>query len=199
MTGSLFVLIFANLAAQFGINLWNRKIFDALEQRDSDTVLYMSFVFFPLAAASVSIGVTNVWVRMTTQRRWRAWVSDAVISRWLKNGRYYQLNLVSGDHQNPGGRLTDDLRVATDAPVDFAVGVVQASLSALTFIAVLWTIGGALTVQRRRDGHHHPRFFGFRGGGLRRARERRDDRHRQDNSFPSRKRKIRPKRPTAIN
>ena len=83
---------------------------------------------------------------MTTQRRWRAWVSDSVISRWLTNGRYYQLNLVGGDHQNPEGRLTDDLRVSTDAPVDFAVGVIQASLSALTFIAVLWTIGGALTV-----------------------------------------------------
>ena len=109
-------------------------------------MLFLSGVFFPLAAASVAIGVTNVWARMTTQRRWRAWVSDSVISRWLKNGRYYQLNLVSGDHQNPGGRLTDDLRVSTDAPVDFAVGVIQASLSALTFIAVLWTIGGALTV-----------------------------------------------------
>ena len=139
-------MIFANLAAQFGINLWNRAIFDALEQRDSTTVLYLSGVFFPLAAASVLFGVTNVWVRMSTQRRWRAWVSDSVISRWLKNGRYYQLNLVSGDHQNPGGRLTDDLRVSTDAPVDFAVGVVQAGLSAITFIAVLWTIGGALTV-----------------------------------------------------
>ena len=159
MTGSLFVLIFANLAAQFGINLWNRKIFDALEQRNSTTVLYLSFVFFPLAAASVTIGVTNVWARMTTQRRWRAWVSDAVISRWLTNGRYYQLNLVSGDHQNPGGRLTDDLRVSTDAPVDFAVGVIQASLSALTFIAVLWTIGGALTVSVGGVGASRSRAF----------------------------------------
>ena len=35
LLAALFVLIFANLAAQFGINLWNRKIFDALEQRDS--------------------------------------------------------------------------------------------------------------------------------------------------------------------
>ena len=146
LLAGLAVLIFANLAAQFGINLWNRKIFDALEKRDRAEVLLMSVVFFPLAAASVAFGVTNVWVRMTTQRRWRAWVSDSVISRWLKHGRYYQLNLISGDHQNPGGRLTDDLRVSTDAPVDFAVGVVQAALSALTFIAVLWTIGGALTI-----------------------------------------------------
>jgi vitamin B12/bleomycin/antimicrobial peptide transport system ATP-binding/permease protein len=147
LVGSLVVLILANLAAQFGINLWNRAIFDALEKRDSATVLILSGVFFPLAAASVAFGVMNVWARMTTQRRWRAWVSDSVISRWLKNGRYYQLNLISGDHQNPGGRLTDDLRVSTDAPVDFAVGVAQAGLSAVTFIAVLWAIGGALSVE----------------------------------------------------
>lgn len=142
----LVVLIVANLAAQLGINFWNRAIFDALEKRDGAKVLYLSAVFFPLAAVSVMFGMTNVWARMATQRRWRAWVSDSVIGRWLKNGRYYQLNLVSGDHQNPEGRLTDDLRVATDAPVDFAVGVLQAGLSAFTFIAVLWTIGGALTI-----------------------------------------------------
>jgi putative ATP-binding cassette transporter len=143
---SLIVLILVNLAAMYGINLWNRAIFDALEKREADKVFYLSAIFLPLAAASVLFGVTNVWTRMTTQRRWRAWVSDAVISRWLKNGRYYQLNLVSGDHQNPEGRLTEDLRVSTDAPIDFAVGVLQAALSAITFIAVLWTIGGALTV-----------------------------------------------------
>ncbi len=146
LTFGLLALILANLSAMYGINLWNRAIFDALEKRDSGTVLYLSAVFFPLAAASVLFGVTNVWVRLTTQRRWRAWVSDAVISRWLKNGRYYQLNLVSGDHQNPEGRLTEDLRISTDAPVDFAVGVLSAFLSAVTFIAVLWTIGGALSI-----------------------------------------------------
>jgi putative ATP-binding cassette transporter len=83
---------------------------------------------------------------MGIQRRWRAWVTNSVVSRWLKNGRYYQLNLVGGDHQNPEYRIAEDLRVATDAPVDFAAGVTQAFLSATTFIVVLWTIGGALTV-----------------------------------------------------
>ncbi|MBV8792623.1 MAG: ABC transporter ATP-binding protein/permease, partial [Pseudolabrys sp.] len=48
--------------------------------------------------------------------------------------------------KNPEYRIAEDLRVATDAPVDFAVGVTQAGLSALTFIAVLWTIAGALTI-----------------------------------------------------
>jgi ABC-type uncharacterized transport system fused permease/ATPase subunit len=61
---------------------------------------------------------------------WRAWLTSSVVSRWLTNGRYYQLNLVSGDHQNPEYRIAEDLRVATDAPVDFAAGVTSAFLSA---------------------------------------------------------------------
>ena len=145
LTIGLLVLVLLTVAAQYGVNVWNRAIFDGLEKRDAATVFTLALIFFPLAAASVGLGVLNVYCRMTTQRRWRAWLSDHILDAWLKNGRYYQLNLVSGDHQNPEGRLTEDLRVSTDAPIDFAVGVTTASLSAITFIAVLWTIGGALT------------------------------------------------------
>jgi putative ATP-binding cassette transporter len=37
-------------------------------------------------------------------------------------------------------------RIATDSSVDFIAGVTSAFLFAATFIVVLWTIGGALTV-----------------------------------------------------
>ena len=146
LTGGLLLLIFLQLSFQYGINLWNRAIFDAIERRDAAVVLHLTAVFFPLAIGSVLLGVIQVYTRMGIQRRWRAWLTSSVISRWLKNGRYYQLNLVSGDHQNPEYRIAEDLRVATDAPVDFATGVTSAFLSATTFIIVLWTIGGALTL-----------------------------------------------------
>src|SRR6267142_734926 len=141
----LAVLIVTNVGFQYGINVWNRAIFDAIEKRDSGTVFYLTAVFFPLAIGSVVLGVAQVSARMGIQRRWRAWLTNSVVSRWLSNGRYYQLNLVSGDHQNPEYRIAEDLRVATDSPVDFAAGVTSAFLSATTFIVVLWTIGGALT------------------------------------------------------
>src|SRR5205814_1473025 len=129
-----------------GINLWNRAIFDAIEKRDSSTVFYLTAVFFPLAIGSVALTVAQVFARMAIQRRWRAWVTNSVVSRWLTNGRYYQLNLVGGDHQNPEYRIAEDLRIATDSPVDFVAGVTAALLSAATFIVVLWTIGGALSL-----------------------------------------------------
>src|SRR5205085_4891133 len=95
---------------------------------------------------SVLLGVAQVFARMAIQRRWRAWLTGSVMTRWLANGRYYQLNLVGGDHTNPEYRIAEDLRIATDSPVDFIAGVTSAFLSAATFIVVLWTIGGALTV-----------------------------------------------------
>jgi vitamin B12/bleomycin/antimicrobial peptide transport system ATP-binding/permease protein len=142
----LVILIVVNLGFQYGINVWNRAIFDAIENRESSTVIYLTSVFFPLAIGSVLLGVAQVFARMGIQRRWRAWLTNSVVSRWLTNGRYYQLNLVSGDHENPEYRIAEDLRIATDAPVDFMAGVTSAFLSASTFIIVLWTIGGALTV-----------------------------------------------------
>jgi putative ATP-binding cassette transporter len=142
----LIAVIAGYVAAQYGINIWNRSIFDGLQQHDRARVLMLSALFFPLAAATLLCSMANVIVRMGAQRRWRAWLSDAIISRWLKNGHSYQLNLVSGDHDNPESRLTEDLRISTEAPIDFTVGVLQAGLSALTFIVVLWTIGGSLTL-----------------------------------------------------
>src|ERR1700687_2467627 len=136
----LVILIVTNVGFQYGINVWNRAIFDAIEKKDSATVFYLSAVFFPLAIGSVLLGVAQVFSRMGIQRRWRAWLTNSVVSRWLANGRYYQLNLVSGDHQNPEYRIAEDLRVATDSSVDFGAGGGSALLSASPSIVVLWRI-----------------------------------------------------------
>ncbi len=139
-------LIVGTVAFQYGVNVWNRAIFDAIEKRDASSVYHLTLMFIPLAIGTIVFGVAQVFARMGIQRRWRTWLTTSVISRWLANGRYYQLNLVGGDHKNPEYRIAEDLRIATDSPVDFIAGVTSAFLSASTFIVVLWKIGGALTI-----------------------------------------------------
>lgn len=146
LTIGLLILICVNVGFQYGINVWNRAIFDAIEQRNARNIYFLSAVFVPLVLGSGSLVVAQVYLRMTIQRRWRSWLTTSVIARWLANGRYYQLNLVAGDHTNPEARISEDLRIATESPVDFIAGVLNAFLSASTFIVVLWTIGGALTL-----------------------------------------------------
>ncbi len=145
-TLGLLAMIGVNVGFQYGINIWNRGIFDAIEKRDASTVYFLASIFPALVLGSVVIVTSQVYVRMRIQRRWRSWLTKGLVGRWIANGRYYQLNLIDGDHQNPEARLSEDMRIATEAPVDFVSGVIAAFVSASTFIVVLWTIGGDLTL-----------------------------------------------------
>jgi putative ATP-binding cassette transporter len=145
LPGAILLTVLLSLAAAYGMNVWNRYIFDALERRDGATVLLLAIVYVPLLIGSVCLIVTQVYARMTTQWRWRAWLNDHLLDRWLTHGRYYHLNLVAGDHKNPEYRIADDIRVATELPIEFMIGLTTAVLSAITFIAVLWVVGGSLS------------------------------------------------------
>jgi putative ATP-binding cassette transporter len=139
-------LAFVSLGIQYRLNVWYRAMFDALEHRDAGAVLRQTMIFVPLTIGNVTLAAVAVRTRMTLQRRWRAWLNAHALDRWLSGGRYYQLNFVAGDHDNPEARITEDLRVAVEAPVDFASGILSATLTAITFVGVLWYIGGSLTI-----------------------------------------------------
>jgi putative ATP-binding cassette transporter len=72
LSGTILLAVLLNLATCYGMNIWNRKIFDALERRDDSTVLFWSLAYLPLLVASVCLVVAQVYAQMTIQRRWRA-------------------------------------------------------------------------------------------------------------------------------
>jgi putative ATP-binding cassette transporter len=86
LPGTILLTILLSLAASYGMNLWNRAIFDALERRDAATVLFWSIVYFPLLVVSVCLVVLQLNARMTMQRRWRAWLNNHLLDRWLTTG-----------------------------------------------------------------------------------------------------------------
>lgn len=140
------IVALVNVGVQYQITVWYRTMFDALDKKDASGLLLQSMLFLPLTVANVGLAVAALHARMTMQRKWRAWLNGHVLDRWLAGGRYYQLNLIAGDHKNPEYRISDDLRLACEAPVDFGVGILNALLSIITFVGVLWFIGGSLTI-----------------------------------------------------
>jgi putative ATP-binding cassette transporter len=158
-SSALLLIICCVVGAAYAMNSWHRALFDSLQNRDTAAVASLAVIYFVILGFSVALSVCQVYFRMALQRRWRAYVANKLIDRWLANGRYYQLNLVRGDHANPEYRIADDVRIATEAPVDFASGVTHAFLSAATFIVVLWTIGGALPVNIGGWGIEIPGFL----------------------------------------
>lgn len=159
LTGGLLGTIVCVVGASYAMNTWNRAIFDSLQNRDTAAVARLSLIYFVILAVSVGLSMLQVTLRMSLQRRWRGWLSGHVVDQWLHAGRYYQLNLLRGAHANPEQRIAEDLRIATESPVDFVSGVTQAFLSAATFVVVLWTIGGALDLQVAGVSLHIPGFL----------------------------------------
>jgi putative ATP-binding cassette transporter len=158
LTGVVLIISLLTLALQYRLNVWHRAMFDALDRRDAGSVLHQTLIFFPLIAAVVAVAAAMTYAKMTWQRRWRAWLNAHVLDRWLTGGRYYQLNLVPGDHTNPEYRVAEDLRLSVDAPVELAIGIFSAVSSAIVFIWVLWFIGGELAIP---IGNTHLRIPGF--------------------------------------
>src|SRR5258705_6338836 len=159
LTAVILVVILIQLFFQYRMNVWNRTLFDALEQKNAPDVLFQALIYVPLLVGSVFFAITNVYIKMTMQRLWREWMTNWVLDRWLTGGRHYHLNLVEGDHKTPESRIADDIRLATEAPVDIVSGILAAFLSAVTFIFVLWSVGGSLDFELGGTQYHVPGFL----------------------------------------
>lgn len=142
----LTVVVLLQLLVQYWLNLWNRNFFDALGAKDGFALWTQARIFVLLLVASLALGVVSVWGRMTAQRKWRESVTGKLIEEWLKNGRYQRLKQIDGDHQQADARIAQDARIATDAPIDLALGLLSSVLGALVFVKVLWSVGGDLSV-----------------------------------------------------
>jgi vitamin B12/bleomycin/antimicrobial peptide transport system ATP-binding/permease protein len=142
----LISVVLLQLLVQYSLNFWNRDFFNALERKDGDALWVQATLFLPLAVASLALALLSVWGRMTAQRNWREWLTKHLIGYWLGNDRYCSLKFIPGEHDYAEYRLAEDTRVATDAPIDLSLGLLTSLLNAITFLTVLWSVGGDLVV-----------------------------------------------------
>jgi vitamin B12/bleomycin/antimicrobial peptide transport system ATP-binding/permease protein len=146
LTVGLVIIAVSQLSVQYRLNYWNRDFFNALARRDGDALWHQVAVFVPLAIMSVGLSVVSVWARMTTQRKWRQWLTSNILGDWLADEHYRQLESASGEYKNAEYRISYDAKSATDSPVDLTLGLVNAVLTASLFTGVLWSVGGSLTI-----------------------------------------------------
>jgi vitamin B12/bleomycin/antimicrobial peptide transport system ATP-binding/permease protein len=145
LTLGLAGFLLVSTGATVAMNHWNRWFFDSLEARNVEEVTNSVLVFFLIVAAMAAIGVGIVLTRETLQVRWRAWLVEQLIARWLGNQRFYHLNVSGKEPPNPEYRISDDTRWATEPLVDLGIGLVLAVAGAAAFISILWTVGGSIT------------------------------------------------------
>lgn len=94
-------------------------------------------------AGSITIMTTHLLVKRRLLIGWRTWLTEKVITQWMHNGRHYQITLISQhDHDNPDGRIAEDIRIATEDAIALTHSLFYSLLMLISFTKILWDISG---------------------------------------------------------
>ena len=146
LTVGVLAVTLLQVAVQVRFNIWNRDFFNALEGRDRTAFFGQLGLFLILTSASMVAAVLQLYLRQALQLHWRRWLVNRLQHRWLAEGRHYQLNFVPDAADNPDQRISENTRWATAIAVDLAVGLLSSVVMLVSFVGILWTLSGPLSV-----------------------------------------------------
>ena len=135
----------ANMLLSVAVNRWNKYFFDALQNKDIDTLIWSIAIVVVLALGSAIAMVALTQSRMRLQLRWREWLTQSLVKKWLSERRFYKLSILRSV-DNPEARMAEDGRLSIELFVDLAGGVINTLILSLAFVFVLWQVGGSITV-----------------------------------------------------
>ncbi len=147
--GLLAVIIALNLGVVF-ITVWlteiNGAIFNALQEKDQDAFVQQLLLFGGLALAYIAVAVYRLYLNQMLQIRWRRWLTERYLGEWMAGQTYYRLQFAGTATDNPDQRIAEDLRGFVQLTLSLTLGFMTNLVTLVSFLAMLWTLSGELTV-----------------------------------------------------
>jgi vitamin B12/bleomycin/antimicrobial peptide transport system ATP-binding/permease protein len=152
----LVVLNQAEVGIIVRLNFFNRDLFDAIQHRDAAVFWQqLLYVFTPWAFIYVAMTVVEYFTQSMLVIRWRRWLTDHFVSRWLNTHNHYRVSLLSGQTDNPDQRISEDIfrfiNGGTDGSIqafglyDFSILLISTVTTLVSFSIVLWTLSQSFT------------------------------------------------------
>lgn len=139
-------LTLAQVGLAIWLNYWNRALFDALDARLMSELLRQVGVFALLFALTMVITGLHLHVKRRLQVGWRQWLTQELIGNWMTKGQHYRLLYTPGEHDNPDGRIAEDIRIATETAVALGHTLLFSVVILGTFVDILWEVSGSATM-----------------------------------------------------
>lgn len=139
----LVLLTIGQVALVIWTSYWNRDLFDALEARSGADLLRLIALFALIFALTMGVTALHMHVKRWIQLDWRRWLTSLLLDHWLAHGHLYRLQLADGDHDNPDGRIAEDIRIAIDVAVAQAHSLLYSLLILGSFVDILLSVSGS--------------------------------------------------------
>src|SRR5213593_1020910 len=141
------------------LNQWNNAFYSALQDKNTPAfrgqlfrVTYLITIFFFLA-------VYQVYLNQMLEIRWRRWLTDRYLRAWLTDGAYYRMQLQASETDNPDKRIAEDVQLLAAHTLGLFTGGLRATVTLVTFVAILWWLSGSLTVTVGEFAIHLPGYM----------------------------------------
>lgn len=122
-------------------NQWNNRFYTALQHRDWDTFVAELGWFCFLAVLFIVVAVYQTYLNLMLQIRWRRWLTERYLARWMQGHAYYRMVLAGHpDADNPDQRIAEDLKLFVDRTLRLSLGLLSSVVTLASFIAILWAL-----------------------------------------------------------
>ncbi|SAL68972.1 ABC transporter [Caballeronia terrestris] len=127
------------------LNRWNADFYNALQSKNVTDFPHLLLIFTGLAFAYILLAVYGRYLRQMLGFRWRQWLTNKYLEQWLGDRAFYR---IERDRlaDNPDQRISDDLQSFATTTLALSLDLLSTLVTLVTFITILWTLAGALTL-----------------------------------------------------
>jgi vitamin B12/bleomycin/antimicrobial peptide transport system ATP-binding/permease protein len=137
-------LVDVGLSVRF--NYWYNAFYNALQQYNWLEFWRQFGIFGLIAIASIVVGVYSYYLQGILHIRWRRWLTDRFLRAWLDNQAYYRMQFTQQATDNPDQRISEDLGSFATSTLSLSLGLLNAIVTLLSFLSILWILSGALHI-----------------------------------------------------
>lgn len=149
--GSLLLIVLALEFGQVGLsvllNNWNAEFYNALQMKKVDAFWHQLAVFSVIAAAFIVSSVYQLYLNQWLQIRWRRWMTERYVHRWLDKGTHYRMRLRGKGADNPDQRIAEDISLYIGNTLTLGIGLLSSITSLVSFSIILWGISAEVPLQ----------------------------------------------------
>jgi len=134
----------ATVAIDVLLNQWRNRFYNALQDRNWDAFVHEIIYFTVVVAVFIVIAVYQLYLNQWLQIRWRKWMTETYLGKWLsEDSVHYRMQLAGDPADNPDQRMTDDVKLFVERTLVLGLGLLNSVVTLISFVVILWGLSAA--------------------------------------------------------
>jgi putative ATP-binding cassette transporter len=140
----------AQVAMSIRLSFFNRDWFNAIQNKDqAEFWRQLLTVWVPWVVILLLSAIIEYVVQSTLIIRWRRWLTNRYVGRWLNGNTHYRMALAGSQTDNPDQRIAEDVNRFIDPDsglYGYSITLISNLSSLVSFSIILWSLSANFTL-----------------------------------------------------